>query len=159
MLLDMIIENLDFSILVLILGLSVCDNLICHDPQDKASRIIKIFTLINNQKREVNSLLTITMRCYNINKVIRLLWSINFNMSKIIDNLDENSKTKPIRESLLKQKEDILILIHLMTILLDKKIDAVNTGDVYDDVIQILKLYRPIYTKIYQPIDMSDILL
>ena len=151
--------NLDMLFLILFFGFVIDSNLICPSPWVKARKLIKIFTLINNQKRDVNSLLTITMKCYDINKVIRLLWSINFNMSKIIDSLDENSKTKPIRESLIKEKGDIFNLIHLMTVLLDKKIDVVTTGDVYDDVIQILKLYRPIYTKIHKHTYVGDILL
>ena len=161
MLLDAFTPHLNLGILaMLILALLLIDsNIICSDPRTKAKRIIRLFSVLNKQKREINKLLTITIQVKELKQVLGKLLIAEYILYTIINRLDDNSKTKSLKESLRKQITELDVLEIRVLNLLHKKQDNASTIDVYDDIMEILKLYRPIYTKIHKHTYVGDILL
>ncbi len=152
----MFIENSEYLISILVY--LVISSLLCVSPTSKANRILKSIYKINNYKRNITKLLTLSMKSSNIIRAISDIDSITRETYKLLNNLDENKKTDSIRKLHIKQLEDLEEVKHLLTMtLVSSKINHRNPT--YDDLLPILKLYRPIYTKIHTRIVMDDLLL
>jgi hypothetical protein len=165
MLLDMYDFSLNFRIqydvlvMLLILFIIIDSNLICADPRSKAYKIVKQLMRINKYKRDVNRLLTITMKTKDIRLIVYKLYKIKHVTADILNTLDYNSKTIKYRKSLIEQLKEIDVIIDELVLLVCRRTEYTEAIDEYDSVLHILRLYRPIYNRIHQVVEVDDLIL
>lgn len=161
MIVDMFSTFVDYKFLILcMVYLIVIDStFILASPIDKAKRVLKKINTVNKRKRHINRLLNITMSCKDISIILDEIINIRVELYDIVKGLDENSSTKKLKANITSELYELHTLYDMVSDLYYVKIINKNPLSTYDNVMEILIKYKPIYLKIHNQIDIGDIVL